>query len=69
MLGEVVHYKFFSVGFGRYCQIHEEDEPRNSNNARTQGLLIVPWEGYDDDVMALLIAHARAMLLSVYLLL
>jgi hypothetical protein len=32
-------------------------------------LLIVPWEGYDGDLMALLIAHARAMLLGVYLLL
>ena len=31
--------------------------------------VIVPWEGYDDDVMALLIAHAQAMLLGVYLLL
>ena len=29
-------------------------------------LLIVPWEGYDGNLMALLIAHARAMLLGVY---
>jgi hypothetical protein len=26
------------------------------------------WEGYDGDLMALLIAHAQAMLLGVYLL-
>jgi hypothetical protein len=25
MSGEVVHYKFCAMGFGRYCQIHEED--------------------------------------------
>ncbi len=24
MLGEVVQYKFCAMGFGRYCQIHEE---------------------------------------------
>ena len=37
MSGEVVNYKYCKMGFGRYCQIHEEDKPRNSNNARTQG--------------------------------
>jgi hypothetical protein len=35
MLGEVVHYKFCAMGFGRYCQIHEEDQPRNGMVART----------------------------------
>jgi hypothetical protein len=25
MLGEVVQYKFCAMGFGRYCQIYEED--------------------------------------------
>ncbi len=37
MLGEVVHYKFCAMDFGRYCQIHEEDQPRNNLAARTQG--------------------------------
>ncbi len=27
MSGEVVDYKFCSMGFGRYCQIHEEVQP------------------------------------------
>ena len=37
--GEVIDYKFCSMGFGRYCQIHEEDQPRNSMAARTQGAI------------------------------
>ncbi len=28
MLGKVVQYKFCAMSFGRYCQIHEEDQPR-----------------------------------------
>jgi hypothetical protein len=39
MSGKVVHYKFCSMGFGRYCQIHKEDGPQNSNAARTQGAI------------------------------
>jgi hypothetical protein len=39
MLSEVVDCKFCSMGFGRYCQIHEEDQPRNSMAARTQGAI------------------------------
>ena len=39
MSGEVVDYKFCNIGFGRYCQIHEEDHPRNSMAARTQGAI------------------------------
>jgi hypothetical protein len=27
MSGEVMHHKFCAMGFGRYCQIHEEDQP------------------------------------------
>ena len=27
------------MGFGRYCQIHEEDQPRNSLKARTRGAI------------------------------
>ncbi len=37
MSGKVVHYKFCAMGFGRYCQIHEEDQPRNGMVARTKG--------------------------------
>jgi hypothetical protein len=37
MLGKVVHYKFCAMGFGWYCQIHEEDQPRNGMVQRTQG--------------------------------
>jgi hypothetical protein len=39
MSGEVVQYKFCAMGFERYCQIHKEDQPRNSTTARTQGAI------------------------------
>ncbi len=39
MSGEVVQYKFCAIGFGRYCQIHEEDQPCNGIVARTQGAI------------------------------
>ena len=39
LTGEVVHYKFCSMPFGQYCQISEEDAPRNSLAARTQGAI------------------------------
>jgi hypothetical protein len=39
MSGEVVDYKFCSMDFGRYCQIHEEDQPQNSIEARTHGAI------------------------------
>jgi hypothetical protein len=37
MSGKMVQYKFCAMGFGWYCQIHEEDQPRNGMVARTQG--------------------------------
>jgi hypothetical protein len=39
MTGEVADYKNCNMGFGQYCQIHEEDQPRNSMKARTQGAI------------------------------
>jgi hypothetical protein len=39
MLGEVVHYKFCAMGFGQYCQIHEEDQPQNNLAVRTQDVI------------------------------
>ena len=54
--------KSFGGAFGDLAQV-------TTINKLRQSLLIVPWEGYDGDLMALLIAHARAMLLGVYLLL
>ncbi len=39
MSGEVVHYKFCSMDFGRYCQIHKQDQPQNSSKSRTQGAI------------------------------
>ncbi len=41
MSGKVVQYKFCAMGFGRYCQIHEEDQPRNGLVARTQGAILL----------------------------
>ncbi len=40
MSGEVVHYKFCVMGFGWYCQIHEEDQPRNGMVQRRQGAIL-----------------------------
>ena len=37
--GEVVHYKYYCVPFGSYCQISKEDSPRNSMLARTEGAI------------------------------
>ena len=39
MSGEVIQFKQYSLPFGTYCQIHEEDGPRNSLIARTQGAI------------------------------
>jgi hypothetical protein len=41
MSGEVVQYKFCAMDFGRYCQIHEEDQPHNGMVARTQGAILL----------------------------
>ena len=41
MSGEVVHYKFCAMGFGWYCQIHEEDQPRNGMVQRMQGAILL----------------------------
>ncbi len=41
MSGEVVHYKFCAMGFGWYCQIHEEDQPRNGMVQQTHGLILL----------------------------
>ncbi len=45
MLGEVVHYKFCAMGFGRYCQIHEEDQPRNGMVQQMQGAILLGLSG------------------------
>ena len=40
MTGETLHYKtHLSLCFGAYCQVHEEDTPRNSQKPRTQGAI------------------------------
>jgi hypothetical protein len=41
MSGKVIQYKFCAMGFGWYCQIHEEDQPRNGMVARTQGAILL----------------------------
>jgi hypothetical protein len=41
MSGKVVHYKFCAMGFGWYCQIHEEDHPRNGMVQQTQGATLL----------------------------
>jgi hypothetical protein len=38
MSGETLHYKkHLSFQLGQYCQVHEEENPRNSQIARTKG--------------------------------
>jgi hypothetical protein len=38
MSGETLYYKkYMSLQLGQYCQVHEEDNPRNSQIARTKG--------------------------------
>jgi hypothetical protein len=40
MTGEILNYKtHLSLKFGDYCQVHEQDEPRNSQLPRTQGAI------------------------------
>ena len=39
MSGERINYKHYCIPFGSYCQVHEEDGPRNSMAARTQGAI------------------------------
>jgi hypothetical protein len=39
MSGKVIHYKFCAMGFGWYCQIHEEDQTCNGMVQRTQGTI------------------------------
>jgi hypothetical protein len=40
MTGETLHYKrHLSLQIGQYCQIHEEDTPRNSQLPRTRGAI------------------------------
>jgi len=41
MSGDVIHYKFCAMGFGRYCQIHEEDQPHNCMAQQTQGAILL----------------------------
>jgi hypothetical protein len=40
MSGETLDYnKHLSLQLGKYCQVHEEDNPRNSQIARTKGVI------------------------------
>ncbi len=39
MSGQTLNYKQCSLPFGTYCQVHEEDGPRNSLVARTSGAI------------------------------
>ncbi len=39
MSREQIHYKYYSMPFGSYCQVHEENLPRNNMAARIQGAI------------------------------
>jgi hypothetical protein len=40
MYGETLDYKkHLSLQLGQYCQVHEEDNPRNSHIDRTKGVI------------------------------
>ena len=45
MSGEIVQYKFCAMGYGQYCNIHEEDSPRNNLATRTQGAILLGTSG------------------------
>jgi hypothetical protein len=42
MSGETLDYKkHLSLQVGQYCQVHEEDTPRNSQSPRTKGAILL----------------------------
>lgn len=41
MSGEQITYHQYSLPFGTYCQVHKEDDPRNSLAARRQGAILL----------------------------
>ena len=42
MIGETLNNKIhMAIPFGKYCQIHEEENPRNSTRPRTRGSICV----------------------------
>ena len=45
LAGEIVKYEQYSLPFGTYCQVHENNEPRNSMVARTQGAICLGGKG------------------------
>ena len=45
LAGEVVHFKYYAMPFGTYCQIHEEDGPWNSLAAWAQGAISLGLSG------------------------
>jgi hypothetical protein len=50
MTGETLDYKkHFSLQLGQYCQVHEEDTPRNSQLPRTQGAICLGPSGNIQD--------------------
>ena len=46
MYGKTLDYKkHLSLLFGQYCQVHEEETPRNSQIARTKGAISLDLSG------------------------
>jgi hypothetical protein len=41
MSGEIINYRQYCLPFGLYCQVHEEDLPRNSMVPRMQGAIFL----------------------------
>ena len=42
MSGEILNYKkHLSLQVGQYCQVHEEESPRNSQHPRTKGAIVL----------------------------
>ena len=40
MSGDILDYKkHLSLQIGKYCQVHEEDAPRNTQNPRKKGVI------------------------------
>ena len=45
LAGKLVHYKYHSMSFGTYCQIHEEDAPCSSMVSWTQVAISLGFSG------------------------
>ena len=67
MPSETLHYKrHLGVNIGKYCQVHEHEDPRNSQVPRTKGAIFIgpsvnEQGGYDLRVLNLKKNHQKEL--------